>query len=1568
MHDNTTEQQGNTEVQKAKRLFEFVRELNRLKNKKVPSNILAYDSVIYTNKDIPTDIDSVHFTYRDESTDTPVYQGPLLKICRTEYTDPPKPDDSFKDWLEFGWNNPNKPCRLKNSIRKNKDDGTITEYYFDDIERMKKYNSWLEKRNQWAKSQANSAKANKLFDRLYSIAVNLERDGETMELIVADGFLRDYNNSAVDHPILTRRVKIHHEAENNTIYIEDVDVDTNVYAELFNSDNISNVNQNAVKHLADALDKDSYHPLGRGTLDSLFQTFINELAPTDGKYIKGEYDANAVNNAGARIVLYHNPCYILRKRVDGAIKAINNIIEDIDNTNKVPNPIADIISTSSTATPQEKPRELTIDERLAEVGGESADILLSKEANREQLEIARRIEHCDAVVVQGPPGTGKTHTIANLLGHFFAQGKTVLVTSGKDKALSVLEDKIVPGLRDLCVSVIGDSNKDMEKSINVITEQMSKCTSYQLEDKVKKLKGERQQVIKELADVRKQIFNILRQEYQHLTYKSKDISPSEAGEFIHNHPELEGVIPGKVERSDSLPLNHDELAELYESNDKISAEDETELSYNLPDPSTILTPEDFDDICKKRQDALCEFKKAEDEIGGTVKLIAMRIQIGLGDKVYKFNLPDKGDLTELQRQVNEASTIDEEWEIQCILDGKNNDQRKPWLQLTSKISETTESASKFRSQKIGKDISIKYDASDLRKSIECVKEHYAKSHKIGAITRKFNKVINAALDKNNISINDHALQNVDDCNLALSAIDFHDAKADCERYWDDLIASNGGPKFSSLDPDNPEQIAGNYINHIDYCLDWNSKNCRKVKDTFNKLLMADSAKLFQRDLSSTDKDAMQSTVDTIKKLVTICKTFSAVYDIKEVNDCLLKNLKNLQTGQLYSSKLCSNLASIYSEVFSNLGSDHYTDDVRNKYKKCYDTFRTTYDKLKIQEKRAAYLDKLKSVAPDWANAIKKRNGIHGANVMPNNLDEAWRWKQYYTFVSSIINKSADELQQKSVTLSKRYREITGKYAEAMAWLHVLRRTESNTQLRKSLANWGQTMNKIGKGTGRRAATLRADARRLMANCQTAVPGWVMPINKALDTLNPKLNKFDVVIIDEASQLDPSALAILYMGRKLIVVGDDKQVSPLGIGQKIDDISNLQQRYLKDIPGSSLYDPSTSIYDIASGPFQPLMLREHFRCVPDIIGFSNQMFYNGKIKPLRDGSSSKLLPATVSYRVADGARDVLHDTNVAEADNIVALLRACLSLPEYKNKTFGVISLLGNDQVDVIERKILKYIDAPTCSKHHIICGNSANFQGDERDVIFLSMVNSPNTPGQPVNLLSAGNMNSNYKRYNVAASRAKDQLWVVHSFDPSTELKSGDIRRKLIEYAENPKGMLNAAKSIADNSESVFEEQVATKLFNAGYHIRQQYEVGSYRIDIVAICGNNKVAIECDGNAYHSGEEKVREDMERQAILERAGWKFIRIRGSEFFSNPDTTMQRVFAELKKLNIEPEAGTASSDNQGETSDLLERVKAKAAEFLTEMGADNSDSVDTGTIAYALDPNKTPIEQLAINSTN
>ncbi|MEG2175145.1 MAG: AAA domain-containing protein, partial [Oscillospiraceae bacterium] len=323
----------------------------------------------------------------------------------------------------------------------------------------------------------------------------------------------------------------------------------------------------------------------------------------------------------------------------------------------------------------------------------------------------------------------------------------------------------------------------------------------------------------------------------------------------------------------------------------------------------------------------------------------------------------------------------------------------------------------------------------------------------------------------------------------------------------------------------------------------------------------------------------------------------------------------------------------------------------------------------------------------------------------------------------------------------------------------------------------------------------------------------------------------------------------------------------------------------------------------------------------------------------------------NYRVTDGQRLAATKLNPKEAEAIVALMQACFEQPEYEGKSFGVISLLGDEQVKGIQQEIEGKLKPQDIIGRSILCGNSANFQGDERDVIFLSLVDSGMGYG-PLSMQNYGPDDTYRKRYNVAASRARDQLWVVDSLDSVNDLKPGDIRKTLIDYSLDPRAVQTIHSEIEKKADSPFEVAVATAISDRGYHLVQQWKVGSYRLDIVVVCGKKKVAIECDGERWHSGEEKIREDMERQTILERLGWTFIRIRGSEFYRDNEKTMERVITELAGFDIEPEniAECKSSDRETE---LLKRVKSRAASILNSEKTVQPEQ-DQATIAAALNP--------------
>jgi very-short-patch-repair endonuclease len=453
----------------------------------------------------------------------------------------------------------------------------------------------------------------------------------------------------------------------------------------------------------------------------------------------------------------------------------------------------------------------------------------------------------------------------------------------------------------------------------------------------------------------------------------------------------------------------------------------------------------------------------------------------------------------------------------------------------------------------------------------------------------------------------------------------------------------------------------------------------------------------------------------------------------------------------------------------------------------------------------------------------------------------------------------------------------------------------------------------------------------------------MPISLVAEQFDPRTSHFDAAIIDEASQADLNALIPLCMGTQVIVVGDHEQVTPLGVGKNVTLLQNLQKSMLQDIPNSHLFDNQSSIYDIARQSFgDAIRLVEHFRCVPEIIAFSNQLSYGGTIKPLRESNSTAIKPACVPYRV-DGVRD--GNTNQPEAEKIVALIKAMTKHPAYVGKTIGVISMVKEDQAVLIQSLLHKEIESVELEKRRIQAGISSEFQGDERDIIFLSMVDSQSEEG-PLRITGEGAFELTKKRYNVAVSRAKDQLWVVHSFDPDLHLKSGDLRLRLLQHVRDPLAAIRAFDTEGQRAESPFEKAVLKRLLDAGYRVKTQWQVGYFRIDLVIEGDGKRLALECDGDRWHPI-EKLAEDVERQAILERLGWQFVRIRGSAFYRNPDRAMETVFSKLSQLGIPP----VGSDGEAPPNDLtlvyeLEALMNADGEALTDI--DSTD--DAGNLQF------------------
>ncbi len=180
---------------------------------------------------------------------------------------------------------------------------------------------------------------------------------------------------------------------------------------------------------------------------------------------------------------------------------------------------------------------------------------------------------------------------------------------------------------------------------------------------------------------------------------------------------------------------------------------------------------------------------------------------------------------------------------------------------------------------------------------------------------------------------------------------------------------------------------------------------------------------------------------------------------------------------------------------------------------------------------------------------------------------------------------------------------------------------------------------------------------------------------------------------------------------------------------------------------------------------------------------------------------------------------------------------------------------------------------------------------------------------------------------------------MIHSFDPDLHLKAADIRYRLLQHVRDPDSSVRNFEQEVGRTESPFEKEVLKRLTNAGFKVRTQVEVGYFRIDMVVEGDGKRLAVECDGDRYHPI-EKLAEDMNRQAILERLGWKFARIRGSAFYRNPDQAMESVFKRLDELEILPHSSSASGNGQGDRVLIEELNTIIANGFVDEPFEDSS----------------------------
>ena len=1458
-------------------LYQYIAEV--IKSLKTEKKDIHNEEWYYFLENLPKH-SGITFNYLD-SKNTLSYQK-ILQVEKLPFLKPLAIDKELLEWISGDWGDYKSSVKLL-SEKIIKENNSLKVANIPD-EKKEILEKLLKDRQSWIEDQKKIETVRKLFDVLYSKYLSLDRDSDTLELLVGNGIVK-VPNEDIYYPVLLKKVNFSLDAERNLITVVDNSDDDFITQELYLNflADVENVNLDNVFKLGDKIIENNIHPISKNdVIKDFFREFIHNLNPraefTEDKKISEDDNV---------ITIEWKPILFIRKKDDGKIEAINNIIKDIEEGGEIPEYLAELVG--------------IIENDKKEIEN-IPDILFTKETNNEQMEIIKNIYSHKAVVVQGPPGTGKTHTIANLLGHFLAEGKNVLITSQTRKALEVLKEKIPNEIQDLCISMLDDDSSDLGNSVESISEKIAYLNVENLKNEYEEIERNRNELKEDIKNTKRKIFNIKSQESKPIIYNNESISLKEAGEFLKKNEKELDKIPGIVSSGVPCPISNEELDFLKSGYKKsISKEEEKEIELGLNKISDFWSLEEFK-----------EMLEAKREIKSKIELLLKNRKYHISDEILHIDDKITIDLEKFKKYTHIDNIIPDELKIiedwkkdACIAGTENSGDRKIWLNFIKDIRRLCELTNNTKDKFFKKDIVYKdMDVSTAKKLIISLKNGIERpgfffNHRLRKAKREIS-------DK--ITINKRILETLYDCDLALEYTNLIELKENTKNSWDLLMAGNTLMDKAISDKNSFKQLYS-YTDEIEYLLNWYE---REKKSFLYKLENAG----FQR-LNINRTEGKPAYIDEINQIFDFIPVLKELIAIAKVGI----EYRKIDKKRIDYLEKIENIIRKNSPLGNEIKIAIEKEDIE-KYSETLKKLEVLAGKEELYKKHKDLLKNIKAVANLWGNELEK--GLFNEKI--ENIYNAWKYKQISQTLKELVEKPYESLQEDLLEKSEQLNKLTAELVTKKTWFNIVKFIEEkdNLAVSQALRGWKQTIQKIGKGTGKNTVLYKKHAKEKMLLCQKIVPAWIMPLNKVFDTLNPVENKFDIVIVDEASQSDISSLILLYMAKKIIVVGDDKQVSPSDVGVNIDKINMFRRKYIKgNVANDDLYGVRASLYSIVSTTFQPISLREHFRSVPEIIEYSNKTSYNNQILPLRDSSSSILKPAIVEYKV-DGKRE--NKVNKVETETIVNLIEACLSMEEYKNSSFGIISLLGDEQAELIQNLIVKRISAVDIENHKILCGNPASFQGDERDVIFISLVDS-SEENKTLRLVGDGIEGATRKRYNVAVSRAKDQLWIVHSIDKNN-LKEGDLRKELFEYIDSVKE--NTFEKTIDEHRviSEFENEIIKYLLEKNYTVKQQLRVGSYDIDIVAIYGNKKIIIECDGKNSNCSQEEIIINLAEQEVLERCGWEFIRVRASQYFRNPDKAMKELILQLEDKGIYPN----NKENHSNENELLNNIKSKALELM------------------------------------
>ncbi|MET7797412.1 AAA domain-containing protein [Streptomyces decoyicus] len=1359
---------------------------------------------------------------------------------------------------------------------------------------LRAYARWLDAWRKWSAKERADRPYRDLYQQLYRMATRLQQDGEEYEAVLGAGLLTigaARPSARISRHILTAPLILTVNSTSMSITVALAPGDPARMEDSGFLDADQGYSTRLLSPLRDRVDAEGFHPLSRDSQDLLGdwseRAFGTDLAVA---FHRG-WGRPSADPTVPVPTLGFAPAIILRQRGQGALV---NFYDGIANRLAQPDAIAPLGLAQllyrleaedrrawGTAWGREVPPAL---------GPDPLFPLLSNEAQREVL---RRLQTDTGVVVQGPPGTGKTHTIANLVCALLADGKRVLVTSEKGQALKVLRQQLPPELRSLCVlqgDRRQDGSDDLEQSVRALSQLSATQSTERLGVRIKAHEALRS----ELSDTRARLRDELRAIREAEWYEHLDVAPGYKGRLAEivetvaaGAPEHDWMpaLPASAPREPSL--SQDEAQRLLGLVSRHGAGVLGEHAARCPDPADFVAPVLFEEAVNALD-------------------VAVRACAGAASDSLALELADQGTelITELVGLLDAAEHAlqseglpgdpsvwpPEEWTTQALRDGMAGRRQQLWEGVRQSSTRAEDVQSAFQHMPFAvldvPDVAFAEESRLIAagKDLEQYLRGGGKLRKL-APRRPVQKEAQALLRNCRV---DGRLPSTPD---EISAVVAHLAARQCVRQLNERWQSVGAPAAEG-----PTQVAlSELLDRVPTlrAVDGFTHSVRTLHDVLLKARIKATVRTEQQ------WDDVRTSANGAERLLRA----------REAEERLRYIAEQLPRPD---ARGVAELAQVHRAVTAR--------DPR-AYTSAIDSLTEAYHREADRREARKLLDRMSEDHPELARCFAESPTEAAWEARLVNLDGAWAWRRARAFQDTMLTPGKEaRLEGELEAVGTQLRDTVTQLAANRALYHCLDRMTVGQK--QALSAYASAMANAGKGMTKLGKRHLKNARSAMREARAAVPAWVMPIKQVAEMIDPEPDAFDVVIVDEASQVGLDGLMLLWLAPRIIVVGDDKQCVPFYTGgkhERFDELLDSLLPHLIDWQRDGL-SPKSNLYALLSARFtETIRLTEHFRCMPEIINWSSTQFYpDNELVPLRQYGADRLRPLEVVH-VHEGHCEGRGDTlvNRPEAERIVATLQELAEDGAYAKRSFGVIVLRSGHQTRLLENLIDTRIDPAIRERHNIRVGTAEQFQGDERDVILLSLVIDA---GHTRALTGQGDG----RRFNVAASRARDQMWLFTSVTPD-QLRSRDLRHSLLTYMQAPPELQGTSPSLSAVSpdepckpfESLFEQRVFRRIKERGYHVVPQWKISGKRIDLVVVGEAGRLAVECDGSPYHSNPDQIREDYERERELRRAGWQFWRVRSSEFALSPEDSLAPLWKRLDALGIRPGVTEEAPGEAGST---------------------------------------------------